>query len=77
MSLECKFEGRRQPRGPAIDRGGAIIELREAAYLASVPPTDYADEGDSGAEEGEEEEEEAAVVIGGGDEIVVKGEGMR
>ena len=41
---------------------GAVIELREAAHLATVPPTDYSDEGDSGADEGEEEEEEATVM---------------
>ena len=41
---------------------GAIIELRKAAHHTTVPPTDYPDEGDSGAEkEGEEEGEEAAV----------------
>ena len=40
----------------------ATIEVREAAHLATVHPTDYPDEGDSAAEEGEEEEEEATVM---------------
>ena len=53
---------------------GAIIELHEAAHLTTVPPTDYPDEGDSGAEEeGEEEGEEAAVVKGREDEVVAGG----
>ncbi|MCJ1405823.1 hypothetical protein MMC11_009053 [Xylographa trunciseda] len=43
---------------------GSIIELREAAHLATVPPTDHPGEGDSGAEEEEEEGEEEGV--GGG-----------
>ena len=51
---------------------GAIIELRKAAYLATVSTTDYPDEGDSGAEEGEEEEEEATVMTEKGDEMVVE-----
>ena len=50
---------------------GAIIGLRKAAHLTTVPPTDYPDEGDSGAEEeGEEEGEKAAVVEAEEDEVV-------
>ena len=53
---------------------GAIIELCEAAHLTTVPPTDYSDEGDSGAEEeGEEEGEKVVVVKGREDEVVVRG----
>ncbi|KAA6414950.1 MAG: hypothetical protein FRX48_01701 [Lasallia pustulata] len=57
---------------------GAIIELQEAAHHTTVPPTDYLDEGDSGAEEeGEEEGGKAAVVEAEEDEVmaaVVEGE---
>ena len=55
---------------------GAIIELREAAHhTTTVPPTDYSDEGDSGAEEeGQEEGEEEGEGEGEG-EVVVEGEG--
>ena len=53
---------------------GATIELRESAHLATVAPTDYPDEGDSGAEEAEEEEEEATVMTEERDGMVVEEE---
>ena len=41
---------------------GTIIELRKAAHYIMVPPTNFPDEGDSGAEEEQEEEGEEVAV---------------
>ena len=55
------MEAGANPRALLRAMVGANIELREAAHHTTVPPTDYPDEGDSGAEEEEEKGEKAAV----------------